>query len=96
MNALAVYNGAALSGQASADYLTQRRIPVVGEEGAQPWICYSPNGFPVMSSCNEGIQGIYQVLAQVDEVACGFCSLVASRSPHFGARKRARRSARSV
>jgi len=60
-----VYNGAALSGQASAEYLKQRRIPVVGEEGAQPWVCYSPNGFPIMSSCDEGIQGIYQVLAQV-------------------------------
>src|SRR5581483_7873753 len=60
-----VYNGAALSGQASADYLKQRHIPVIGEEGAQPWVCYSPNGFPVMSSCNEGIEGIYQTLAKV-------------------------------
>jgi branched-chain amino acid transport system substrate-binding protein len=75
-----VYNGAALSGQASADYLKQRRIPVIGEEGAQPWVCYSPNGFPVMSSCNEGIQGIYQVLAQVikpgDKVAAITCNEV--------------------
>ena len=75
-----VYNGAALSGQASADYLKQRHIPVVGEEGAQPWVCYSPNGFPIMSSCNEGIQGIYQVLAQVikpgDKVAAITCNEV--------------------
>jgi ABC-type branched-subunit amino acid transport system substrate-binding protein len=73
-----VYNGAALSGQASADYLKQRRIPVVGEEGAQPAVCYSPNGFPIMSSCVEGIQGIYQVLAQVikpgDKVAAITCN----------------------
>jgi branched-chain amino acid transport system substrate-binding protein len=75
-----VYNGAALSGQASAEYLKQRRIPVVGEEGAQPWVCYSPNGFPVMSSCNEGIQGIYQTLAQVikpgEKVAAITCNEV--------------------
>jgi branched-chain amino acid transport system substrate-binding protein len=75
-----VYNGAALSGQASADYLKQRRIPVVGEEGAQPWVCYSPNGFPVMSSCDEGIQGIYQTLAQVikpgEKVAAITCNEV--------------------
>jgi branched-chain amino acid transport system substrate-binding protein len=75
-----VYNGAALSGQASADYLKQRRIPVVGEEGAQPWVCYSPNGFPIMSSCNEGIQGIYQTLAQVikpgEKVAAITCNEV--------------------
>ena len=75
-----VYNGAALSGQASADYLKQRRIPVVGEEGAQPAVCYSPNGFPIMSSCNEGIQGVYQVLAQVvkpgDKVAAITCNEV--------------------
>jgi branched-chain amino acid transport system substrate-binding protein len=75
-----VYNGAALSGQASADYLKQRHIPVIGEEGAQPAVCYSPNGFPIMSSCNEGIQGIYQVLAQVikpgDKVAAITCNEV--------------------
>jgi branched-chain amino acid transport system substrate-binding protein len=75
-----VYNGAALSGQASAEYLKQRRIPVVGEEGAQPWVCYSPNGFPIMSSCNEGIQGIYQTLAQVikpgEKVAAITCNEV--------------------
>ena len=75
-----VYNGAALSGQASADYLRQRRIPVIGEEGAQPWICYSPMGFSVMSSCNEGIQGIYQTLAKVikpgDQVAAITCTEV--------------------
>jgi len=75
-----VFNGAALSGQASADYLKQRHIPVIGEEGAQPAVCYSPNGFPVMSSCNEGIQGVYQVLAQVvkpgNQVAAITCNEV--------------------
>ncbi len=75
-----VYNGAALSGQASADYLKQRRIPVVGEEGAQPAVCYGTTGFPIMSSCNEGIQGVYQVLAQVvkpgDKVSAITCNEV--------------------
>jgi branched-chain amino acid transport system substrate-binding protein len=75
-----VYNGAPLSGQASADYLHQRRIPVIGEEGAQPWVCYDPMGFPVMSSCDEGIQGIYHMLAKVvragDKVAAITCNEV--------------------
>ena len=75
-----VYNGAPLSGQASADYLHQRRIPVIGEEGAQPWVCYDPMGFPVMSSCDEGIRGIYQMLAKVvragDKVAAITCNAV--------------------
>jgi branched-chain amino acid transport system substrate-binding protein len=75
-----VYNGAALSGQGSANYLQQRRIPVIGEEGAQPWICYKPMGFPVMSSCDEGIQGIYQVLVKVikpgNQVAAITCNEV--------------------
>src|SRR5581483_7935688 len=75
-----VYNGAPLSGQASADYLHQRRIPVIGEEGAQPWVCYDPMGFPVMSSCDEGIEGIYQMLAKVvragDKVAAITCNEV--------------------
>jgi branched-chain amino acid transport system substrate-binding protein len=88
-----VYNGAALSGQASADYLKQRRIPVVGEEGAQPAVCYGPTGFPIMSSCNEGIQGVYQVLAQVvkpgDKVAaitCNevpFCTMYHNNAPKY-------------
>ena len=75
-----VYNGAALSGQASSKYLEERRIPVIGEEGAQPAICYGAMGFPVMSSCSEGIQGIYQVLAKVikpgDQVAAITCNEV--------------------
>jgi branched-chain amino acid transport system substrate-binding protein len=88
-----VYNGAALSGQASADYLKQRRIPVIGEEGAQPAVCYGPTGFPIMSSCNEGIQGVYQVLAQVvkpgDKVAaitCNevpFCTMYNNNAPKY-------------
>jgi branched-chain amino acid transport system substrate-binding protein len=75
-----VYNGAALSGQASSKYLEERRIPVIGEEGAQPAICYGAMGFSVMSSCNEGIQGIYQILAKVikpgDQVAAITCNEV--------------------
>ena len=77
---LGVNNGAPLSGQASADYLHQRHIPVIGEEGAQPWVCYDPMGFPIMSSCDEGIQGIYQMLAKVvragDKVAAITCNEV--------------------
>jgi branched-chain amino acid transport system substrate-binding protein len=40
-----VYNAAVFSGQASVDYLEQRRIPVVGGSGTEPWYATSPMFF---------------------------------------------------
>jgi branched-chain amino acid transport system substrate-binding protein len=45
-----VYNGAPLSGQASVDYVTAKRIPVVGSEVASEWFYSSPMFFPQASS----------------------------------------------
>ena len=45
-----VYNSAPLSGQASVDYVTAKRIPVIGSEAASPWFYSSPMFFPQASS----------------------------------------------
>src|SRR5688500_10610493 len=39
-----------LAGQASVDYLTQKRIPVTGDSGAGQWFYESPMFFPQMST----------------------------------------------
>jgi branched-chain amino acid transport system substrate-binding protein len=41
---------AVLSGQASLNYLTQRRIPVIGDEGGSSWFYTSPMYFPQAAS----------------------------------------------
>jgi ABC-type branched-subunit amino acid transport system substrate-binding protein len=45
-----VYQNAPFSGYAAVDYLNQKRIPVVGGEGASPWFYSSPMFFPQASS----------------------------------------------
>jgi branched-chain amino acid transport system substrate-binding protein len=59
-----VYMGHALAGQAAVPYLEQKQVPVIGEEGGNAWGCKSPMWFPVMSSCDDGVDGNYQVLAK--------------------------------
>jgi len=41
-----VYNHAPLSGQSSVDYLTAKRVPVVGDNGGAQWYYESPMFFP--------------------------------------------------
>lgn len=60
-----VYNGSALAGQAAVSYLQEKRVPVIGEEGGNAWSCKNSMYFPVMSSCDDGVEGNYQVLAKV-------------------------------
>jgi branched-chain amino acid transport system substrate-binding protein len=45
-----VFNFAPLSGQSSVDYLTQKRVPVIGEQGSSPWFYESPMFFPQQSA----------------------------------------------
>jgi branched-chain amino acid transport system substrate-binding protein len=45
-----VFNFAPLSGQSSIEYLTQKRIPVIGEQGSSPWFYDSPMFFPQQSA----------------------------------------------
>jgi len=45
-----VYNSAPLSGQSSVQYLTQKRVPVVGSELGGQWFYTSPMFFPQTSS----------------------------------------------
>jgi branched-chain amino acid transport system substrate-binding protein len=41
-----IYNAEAVTGQGSVRYLTQRRVPVIGSEGAGEWFYQSPMYFP--------------------------------------------------
>ena len=45
-----VFNFAPLSGQSSVEYLTQKRVPVIGEQGSSPWFYDSPMFFPQQSA----------------------------------------------
>lgn len=45
-----LHQNAVLTGQASVDYLTQKKIPVIGSEGIEPWFYESPMYFPQGSS----------------------------------------------
>jgi branched-chain amino acid transport system substrate-binding protein len=45
-----VYNSAPLSGQSSVQYLTQKRVPVIGSELGGQWFYDSPMFFPQTSS----------------------------------------------
>jgi branched-chain amino acid transport system substrate-binding protein len=45
-----VYNAAPLSGQASVDYVTSKKIPVIGSEAAGEWFYQSPYFFPQSTS----------------------------------------------
>ena len=44
-----VHNAEAISGQGSTEYVTGKRIPVIGSEGASPWFYDSPTYFPQAS-----------------------------------------------
>jgi branched-chain amino acid transport system substrate-binding protein len=60
-----VYMGSPIAGAAAVDYIQQQRVPVIGEEGGNPWSCTNSMFFPVMTSCGNQIFGSYQVLARV-------------------------------
>lgn len=60
-----VYMGHALAGQAAVNYLQEKQIPVIGEEGGNAWSCKNTMYFPIMSSCDDGVDGNYQTLAKV-------------------------------
>lgn len=45
-----INNPEALTGASSVDYITQKRVPVIGMSGAEPWAYSSPMYFPQASS----------------------------------------------
>lgn len=45
-----VFNFAPLSGQSSVEYLTQKRVPVLGEQASSEWFYESPMFFPQQST----------------------------------------------
>lgn len=60
-----VYSGFALAGQAAVSYIQEKRIPVIGEEGGNSWSCTNSMYFPVMTTCADGAEGNYAMLAKV-------------------------------
>ena len=59
-----VYSGYALAGQAAVNYIQEKKIPMIGEEGGNAWSCQNSMYFPIMSSCAEGTEGNYAMLAK--------------------------------
>jgi branched-chain amino acid transport system substrate-binding protein len=51
-------NAEVLTGKGSVDYLTQKRVPVIGSETASPWFYESPMYFPQASSGDSVLLGI--------------------------------------
>jgi branched-chain amino acid transport system substrate-binding protein len=60
-----VYLGSPIAGAASVDYIQRNRIPVIGEEGGNPWSCVNSMYFPIMTACSDAIDGSYRVLKDV-------------------------------
>src|SRR5207245_1410101 len=67
-----VYNDAPLTGQASVDYLTQKRVPVLGSELAGQWFYQSPMFFPEAVSglvlTDVSVRGVAQVVVPHGQV----------------------------
>ena len=60
-----VYLASPIAGAASVDYIQRNRIPVIGEEGGNPWSCTNSMYFPIMTACSHAIDGSYRVLKDV-------------------------------
>ena len=59
-----VHNGAVLSGYSSVDYINQKQVPVIGNEGGSTWFYDSPYFFPQGVSGGEPFnQGFFASLA---------------------------------
>ncbi|MCA1842784.1 MAG: ABC transporter substrate-binding protein [Actinobacteria bacterium] len=59
-----VQNNEAIAGRASVDYITQKRVPVIGSETGSPWFYESPIFFPQASS---GDMFVYGAIASAAE-----------------------------
>jgi branched-chain amino acid transport system substrate-binding protein len=90
---------APLSGNASLSYLAERRIPVVGTEGASPWVYGNPMYFPQHTSGEELLEGALAGAArygrshgglrrygQVSCIEAAQCSGLHGRAPEWAAR----------
>ena len=80
-----VYNGSAIAGGAAVNYIQQHRVPVIGEEGGNSWSCQNSMYFPVMSSCAQGTQGAYQVLAKVVKSGTKVAAITCVEVPYCAA-----------
>jgi ABC-type branched-subunit amino acid transport system substrate-binding protein len=60
-----VFQDAPITGQATVDYLTQRRVPVIGSETAEEWFYSSPMYFPQGSSGSDIFAQTFTAVAEV-------------------------------
>lgn len=58
-----VYQHAPLSGQATLQYLLDKRVPVMGDEGASGWFYQNPMFFPAFSTGAPYMNGIMEAAA---------------------------------
>lgn len=58
-----VFNFAPLSGQASIDYLNQKRVPVIGDSGAAQWYYESPMFFPQFTTGQPYVRAMIRAAA---------------------------------
>jgi branched-chain amino acid transport system substrate-binding protein len=58
-----VFNFAPLSGQSSVEYLTQKRVPVIGEQASSEWFYESPMFFPQQSTGKVYVEAMIRAAA---------------------------------
>jgi branched-chain amino acid transport system substrate-binding protein len=58
-----VFNFAPLSGQSSLEYLTQKRVPVIGEQASSEWFYESPMFFPQQSTGKVYVEAMIRAAA---------------------------------
>ena len=58
-----VYMDAVITGQSTVNYLTQKGIPVIGDESGSPWFYQSPMYFPQIPSADVMLEGGFAGLA---------------------------------
>jgi branched-chain amino acid transport system substrate-binding protein len=56
---------AVIAGNASVDYLTQKGVPVIGDEGGSSWFYTSPVYFPQITSGDLALQALVRAIAQI-------------------------------
>lgn len=58
-------NGEAITGRSSIDYITAKRVPIVGTDTGEPWVYDSPMYFPQASSGDGAMYPMIGAAAQV-------------------------------
>lgn len=87
-----VFMNAVIPGQASVEYLTNKRIPVIGNEGGEGWFYTSPVYFPQQGTGDVALKGLLSAAAQIGKdknvgtlscIEAPACSRLADVGPVF-------------